>query len=233
MTNSSGRPDAPIPTDPDADAPLDHAAMYALLQNQQRSVQVQMGDFVWLITFAWGVTWFVGFGALWLVDGVDGFRLSVPLAVAVFVVTLVASGLLSAWLGFRSGRGMRGNAAAAFTGIVYGLTWMVGSAAIAILGAGLRSQGMTSDLAAYYYPCAFVLFAGIMYVLAGAIWRAVPSLVGGLWLVVVAVAAAFIPAPHHYLFFAFAGGLGFLALSAVSAIRLRRARSAASGGGRG
>jgi hypothetical protein len=207
--------------------------MYALLQNQQRSTQVQMGDFVWLITLSWGVTWIVGFGALWLVDGIDGFALSVPLAVTLFVVTLVASGLISAWLGFRSGRGMRGNSAAAFTGIVYGITWMVGSTAIAILGGGLRSQGMTADLAAYYYPCAYVLFAGIMYILAGAIWRAVPSLVGGVWLVVVAVAAAFIPYPNHYLFFALAGGLGFLPLSAVSVFRLRRVRAAANGANHG
>lgn len=233
MTENSNRPDAAGSGDTDADEPLDPAAMYALLQNQQRSAQVQMGDFVWLITFSWGVTWLVGFGALWLVDGIDGFTLSVPLAVTVFIVTLVASGLLSAWLGFRSGRGMRGNTGAAFTGIVYGITWMVGSMAIAILGGGLRSHGMTADLAAYYYPCAYVLFAGIMYILAGALWRAVPSLVAGVWLVAVAVAAVFFPYPHHYLFFALAGGLGFLTLSAVSVVRVRRVRSAASGASHG
>ena len=231
MTNTSGRPDDTGA--PDTDAPLDPAAMYQLLQDQQRSTQVQMGDFVWLITLSWGVTWLVGFGALWLIDGVDGFALPVPVAVTVFVAVLVVSGLLSTWLGFRSGRGMRGNAGAAFTGTVYGVTWGIGSMAIAILGGGLRAQGMTGQLAAYYYPCAYVLFAGIMYVLAGAIWHAVPSLVGGLWLVAVAVAAAFIPYPHHCLFFSLAGGLGFLALSAVSVIRLRRVRAATNGGNRG
>jgi hypothetical protein len=215
MTENSGRPDATGPGDLDADAPLDPAAMYALLQNQQRSAQLQMGDFVWLITLSWGVTWLGG------------------VAVTLFIVTLVASGLLSAWLGFRSGRGMRGNGAAAFTGTVYGVTWAVGSTAIAILGGGLRAQGMTADLAAYYYPCAYVLFAGIMYILAGAIWHAVPSLVGGVWLVVVAVAAAFFPYPHHYLFFALAGGFGFLALSAVTVIRSRRVRAAATGANHG
>ena len=229
MTGNSGRADATGQAHADGDEPLDPAAMYALLQNQQRSAQVQMGDFVWLITASWGVTWLLGFGALWLIDGLDGFSLPVPLAVTVFIVTLAVSGLLSAWLGFRSGRGMRGNRAAAFTGTVYGITWAVGSMAIAILGGGLRAQGMTADLAAYYYPCAYVFFAGIMYILAGAIWQAVPSLVGGVWLVVVAVAAAFVPSPNHYLFFSLAGGLGFLALSAVSVVRLRRVRAAASG----
>jgi hypothetical protein len=233
MTSNNGRPDATGSSDSEVDEPLDPAAMYALLQNQQRSAQIQMGDFVWLITFSWGVTWLVGFGALWLIDGVDGFALPVPVAVTVFIATLVASGLLSAWLGFRSGRGMRGNGAAAFTGTVYGITWAVGSTAIAILGGGLRAQGMAADLAAYYYPCAYVLFAGIMYVLAGAIWQAVPSLVGGLWLVVVAVAAAFVPYPNHYLFLALAGGLAFLALSAFGALQQRRVRAATNGANRG
>jgi hypothetical protein len=217
---------------PDSDAPLDPAQMYALLQNQQRSTQVQMGDFVPLIAAAWGVAWLLGFGALWLVDGVPGYSLPVPVAVTVFVATLVLAGGLSAWMGMRSGRGMRGNFAAAFTGIVYGNTWWIGGAAIGILGAGLRSHGMSEEVASFYYPCAYVVFAGIMYAVAGAIWQAVPSLVAGIWLVAVAVAASFFPYPHHYLFLALAAGVGFLALATVSALRLRRIRSAAAGGSR-
>ena len=215
-----------------ADDALDPAAMYALLQNQQRSVQAQMGDFVPLISGAWGVAWLLGFGSLWLIDGVEGFSLPVPVAVTVFVAALVLAGGLSAWLGFRTGRGMRGNTGAAFTGIVFGNLWWVGSAAIGILGSGLRAQGMTEQLANFYYPCAYVLFAGIMYIVAGAIWRTVSSVIAGLWLVVVAAVASLFPYPQHYLFLALAAGIGFLALSLTSALRLRRIRRAAAGGDR-
>jgi len=215
-----------------ADDALDPAAMYALLQNQQRSVQAQMGDFVPLISGAWGVAWLLGFGSLWLIDGVEGFSLPVPIAVTVFVAALVLAGGLSAWLGFRTGRGMRGNTGAAFTGIVFGNLWWVGSAAIGILGSGLRAQGMTEQLANFYYPCAYVLFAGIMYIVAGAIWRTVSSVIAGLWLVIVAAVASLFPYPQHYLFLALAAGIGFLALSLTSALRLRRIRRAAAGGDR-
>jgi len=42
-----------------------------------------------------------------------------------------------------------------------------------------------------------------------------------------------VPYPNHYLFFSLAGGLGFLALSAVSVIRLRRVRAATNGANHG
>ncbi|GAB3607448.1 hypothetical protein GCM10027413_28570 [Conyzicola nivalis] len=232
MTNNSGRPDAP--GSPDSDAPLDPAAMYALLQNQQRSVETQMGAFVPYITLAWGLTWLIGFGSLWLIDGLQpAFSLPLGVAVPIFIATVLISGGFSAWLGIRSGRGMRGNTASAFTGTVYGVTWSIGATALAVFGGALRYQGMSAELANFYYPSAYVLFAGIMYVIAGAIWHAVPSVVAGCWLVLIAVVAPFFGYPGHYLFLALAGGIAFLALSAFGAVQQRRVREAANGGHRG
>ena len=232
MTNTSGGPDDTGA--PDTDAPLDPAAMYQLLQNQQRSVETQMGAFVPYITLAWGITWLLGFGSLWLIDGLKpAFALPVAVAIPVFVATILISGGLSAWLGIRSGRGMRGNSASAFTGTVYGVTWSIGATALAVFGGALRYQGMTVELANFYYPSAYVLFAGIMYIVAAAIWHAVPSLVAGCWLVVIAVVAPFFGYPGHYLFLALAGGLSFLALSAFGALQQRRVRASTNGANRG
>ncbi|WP_411698878.1 hypothetical protein [Conyzicola sp.] len=232
MTKSKSESDAAA--SPDSDAPLDPAAMYALLQNQQRSVETQMGAFVPYITLAWGLTWLIGFGSLWLIDGLQpAFSLPLGVAVPIFIATVVVSGGFSAWLGIRSGRGMRGNSASAFTGTVYGVTWSIGATALAVFGGALRYQGMSAELANFYYPSAYVLFAGIMYIIAGAIWHAVPSVVAGCWLVLIAVIAPFFGYPGHYLFLALAGGIAFLALSALVAVQLRRAREAANGGHRG
>jgi len=232
MTDNSGRTDAT--GSPDTDAPLDPAAMYALLQNQQRSVETQMGAFVPYITLAWGLTWLLGFGALWLIDGLQpAFSLPLGVAIPIFIGTILVSGWFSAWLGIRSGRGMRGNAASAFTGTVYGITWSIGATALAVFGAALRYQGMSAELANFYYPSAYVLFAGIMYIVAAAIWHAVPSLIAGCWLVIIAVAAPFFGYPGHYLFLALAGGLSFLALAAFGAVHQRRVRRAANGGHHG
>jgi len=234
MTKNSGRPDVTGSSTTDGDEPLDPAAMYALLQNQQRSVETQMGAFVPYITLAWGLTWLLGFGSLWLIDGLQPhFSLPIAVAIPIFIATILISGGFSAWLGIRSGRGMRGNSASAFTGTVYGITWSIGATALAVLGGALRSQGMTIELANFYYPSAYVLFAGIMYIVAAAIWHAVPSLIAGCWLVVIAVAAPFFGYPNHYLFLALAGGLSFLALSAFGAVQQRRVRASTNGADRG
>jgi hypothetical protein len=59
----------------------------------------------------------------------------------------------------------------------------------------------------------------------------VPSVVAGLWLVIVAAVASLFPYPQHYLFLALSAGIGFLVLSLTSGLRLRRIRRAAAGGG--
>lgn len=208
------------------DEALDPAAALALLDDQRRSVEGQLAAFVPVIVTAWGIAWLVGFTSLWLIDGLaPAFSLPIPIAVTVFVVLLGAAIAVSAVLGIRSGRGLRGNPREAFAGIVYGCTWTVGSLAILGFGTGLAYNGMSRELANIFYPIAFVLFAGIMYIVGAAVWRAVPMLILGLWTLVVAVAAPFFGAPTHYLVLALGGGLGFLALGVASFVYLRRLRA--------
>ncbi len=195
--------------------------MLALLDDQQRSVESQMAAFVPVIVGAWGIAWVAGFGALWLIDGLaPAFSLPAPVAVTIFVALLGAAIALSTVLGIRSGRGVRGTSGDAFTGAAYGATWMIGSLAVAGLGQGLIANGMSSALAGLYYPAAFVIFSGVMYMLSAAIWRAAPMLVLGVWMLVVGVAAPFFGAPTHYLVLALAGGGGLLLLSAASFVHL-------------
>lgn len=208
------------------DQPLSAAEMLALLDNQQRSVESQMGAFVPIIVGAWGIAWLAGFGALWLIDGLaPAFSLPVPAAVTIFIALLGGAIALSTVLGIRSGRGVRGSRGEAFTGATYGATWMIGSLAVAGLGQGLLANGMSAELAGLYYPCAFVIFSGVMYMLSAVIWHAVPMLVLGVWMLVVGVVAPFFGAPTHYLVLAVAGGGGLLILAAASfahLVRLRR-----------
>lgn len=211
------------------DTPLTPEAMLTLLEDQRRSVEGQIASFVPAIVLAWGITWLLGFGALWLIDGVrPAFALPLPMAVAIFVVLLAASIALSAVLAIRSGRGMRGNPDDAFQGAVYGMTWWVGSIAIFVFAQGLFANGMDRELANIFFPVAFVLFSGIMYILSAAMWRAVPMLLLGVWTVVVCLVAPFFGYPTHYLVLALGGGIGFLVLAIASFIHLSRLRRAAS-----
>ncbi|GAB3616462.1 hypothetical protein GCM10027416_10190 [Okibacterium endophyticum] len=212
------------------DRALDPEEMLALLTQQQRSVEGQIAGFVPLIITAWGIAWLVGFGALWLIDGLgDAFGLPLPVAAWTFGVLIGGASFLSAWLGIRSSRGIRSTPAAAFTGTVYGVTWSAGSLAIYVFGVGLSVNGMPSELMSFFFPSAFVIFAGVMYLLAGAIWHAVPSVVLGGWTLLIGGVAPFFGYPNHYLFLAIAGGLGFLALGLASIAHFRRLKNRMAG----
>ena len=215
---------------PEGEETLDPAAMLTLMQAQQRSVTSQMGRFVGVITATWGAAWLVGFGALWLIDGMQP-SFGIPLAVAawIFGVLIAAAILVSIVLGVRNTAGVRSSPASAFTGAVYGSTWSVSMIALYVLGAGLIANGMSPELATIYFPSAFVLMTGILFMISGAIWHAVPALICGVWLVVVAVIAPFFGYPNHYLFLSLAGGGAFLVLAIGAEVYSRRVRRAAAG----
>ncbi|GAA3590707.1 hypothetical protein GCM10022198_13290 [Klugiella xanthotipulae] len=212
---------------------LDPFAMLALADNQQRSIEQQMGSFVPALALIWAVAWSVGFTMLWLIDGLaPKFSLPLPAAIITFASLILVAAGLSTWMSIRANRGIKSSAESAFTGIIYGAMWAAGSIAIIVFGYGLEANGMSAELATIYYPTAFVLFAGIMYVMAGAIWSESFSAVTGGLLMVLAVVGPFCGYPNHYLWFGLAGGGTFALLALVSFIRLRRVRALAEGGGR-
>ena len=218
---------------PDGDEALDPASMLDLLQAQQRSTTTQMGSFVGMITATWGLAWLLGFGALWLIDGMrPAFAIPVAVAAWAFGLLIAIAIVISIVLGVRNTRGVRGTPASTFTGAVYGSTWSVSMIALYVFGVGLIANGMSPALASVYFPSAYVLMTGVLFMVSGAIWHAVPALVSGIWLVVVAVVAPFFAYPGHYLFLAVAGGGAFLALAIGSEIYSRRVRRAADGGNR-
>ncbi len=193
------------------DAPLDAAAMLALVEREQSGVSRQMARQIPWILLAWGIAWVVGYGALWLIDGAKpAFALPLPVAVVIFAGLLVGAVVLSAIIGARAGRGIRSNRAAAFTGTVFGITGFAGFLSIYVFAAAMSANGMPERLEPIFFPTGMGIIIGIMYLMAGAIWRAVPAVVLGALLLVVALVAPFFGYPNHYLFFALAGGAVFL-----------------------
>jgi hypothetical protein len=197
--------------DIDDDSPLDPAAMLALLEGQQQDFQRKLSAYVPAILLAWGVAWVVGFGALWAIDGAKpGFALPLPIGVGVFVALMVIAIIVSAVAGARSGRGIRNSPSAEFTGKVFGITGSAGFFAIYVFAVALAVNGMDQDLMNIYYPTASGLFIGLIYVIAGGIWRAVPAIWMGVWIGLVSLVAPFFGYPTNYLVFATAGGGAFL-----------------------
>lgn len=208
------------------DAPLDPAAMLALLQGEQSSVQRQIARDVPWILFSWGLAYLLGYGALWLIDGLrPTFALPLAVSVVVFIALLVGATVVSVILGSRTGRGRKASSSAAFTGTVYGVTGSAAFFAMYIFAFALTANGMSESLQTIFFPTAMGIVIAIMYLIAGAIWHAVPSIVMGGGILIVSLVAPFFGYPTHYLVFAIAGGAVFFGGAISTALYTR-------GGGR-
>lgn len=207
-------------TKPDDDAPLDPAAMLALSERQLGRMDSIATRPVAIMLTTWAVAWLVGFFVLWSGYPQSHSPLSVPLPVATAVFTLLIAGaiVLSATVGVRISRGIRG--ASRFSGLVYGLTWPISGTAFWLLGVGLLHNGMPVDLTLIFFPAGYSLMVGLLYLAGAALWRAPVQLILGLWILTVGLAAPFAGFPGNLLVMSLAGGGGF-ALGAVAvALRL-------------
>lgn len=207
-------------TDSPDEGHLDPAEALALAESQQRAVGLSFVKPVALLYLVWGVSWLLGFLALWL-----GYVTEwVPISAAgiAFGVLITAAIVTSAIVGSRIGRGVQGSSE--FQGIVYGLSWPLTGFAFAAVGMGLISQGMSTELASVYFPSAYALMVGILYMVGGALWNARSQLVLGIVLLVIGSVAPFFGAPHNNLVMAIGGGGAFLIGAAHFMIVLRRLR---------
>lgn len=203
---------------------LDPAEALRLLEREQRAFGASIGAAVPAILIAWGIAWTVAFGALWLIDGLaPGFSIPAGVAGVAAGVLIVAAIVLSAILGARGLRGIRSTPATAFTGTVYGASWTIAIVALTAIGLGLVAGGMAPELLWLFYPSAYAFLTGFQYVVAAAIWQAVPSLVMGVWLCAAAAIAPFLGQPGNLLFLAVAGGPPFLAVGIAQLVRTRKA----------
>lgn len=185
--------------------------MLDLVERQQAHVERSSAHLIPWILFAWAVAWPLGYIALWLVDGLQPmFSLPSGVATAIFFGLTAMAIAASAVLGSRSDRGVQTTTGSAFTGTVFGLTSAVALTAIFVLGVQLTAHGMPHEVAGVYFPAIYTMTVGVIYLMAGAVWRAVPCVVLGAMLVAVAVVAGFFPYPSPYLVVGVAGGGVFL-----------------------
>lgn len=202
----------------DEDASLAPQRMLALADAQQRMVAARTASFVPWILVAWGLAWLGGFLALWwdAMQHPEDWRPGPPAGLTLAGL-LVAAGVVSALLSARAGRGLRGTRDAAVVGIVYGNAWWVGALALFVIGQALHRFGMPEQLLAVLYPAAYVFFSGVMYIMGGLIWRALPMMILGAWCMVLAAVGALVAPPASHLVYALAGGGAFLAVAGWSA----------------
>ena len=214
------------PTPPVDDEPLQSPdEALALLREQESALERdQLSGIPWILG-VWGVAWGVGFLALW--SGHEGgnpwFQIPLPIAAVVFGALLIGSIVISAVIGMRLNRGVRGPSN--FSGAVYGIAWPVVSLGAYLIGVALALGGMDSTLQSLYFPAIYALVAGAMYLMGAALWRSIDQLVLGAVIIVAGTVAPFFGAPTNNLVMAVLGGGAFLVAAVVMRASLsRRAR---------
>lgn len=178
--------------------------MLDLIDNQQRRVDRETRiPVVWLYAI-WAFAWLVGFLALYLASF---GALSPAFAGILFAVLILGSIIASGIVGSRIGRGLRG--ASQFAGAVYGLSWTFCSIAFALLGIGLISQGLPDDLTGLYFPSAYALMCGTLYLGGAALWHDRLQLILGLALLLLGSVVPFLGYGANLLVMAIGGAVIF------------------------
>ncbi|WP_243696165.1 hypothetical protein [Labedella phragmitis] len=207
------------------DAPMSAAQMLELSRAQQQRVADFFETPTLIIVATWGVAWFVGFLALWLGRPASVLPIPGDIAGTAFAVLMIVGVVTSVVVGSRTGAGVKGRER--FEGAVYGISWGAACTAVPVLGGALQRAGMTTDVAALFYPAAYCIVIGTLYLVGAALWQDRSMIVVGAWILLVGVVAPYFGAPASYLVMSLAGGGAFLVYAALllgARSRVKRSR---------
>ena len=201
----------------DVPAGDDPAALLALIAAQRENTRRRTSPTMAVIGTAWGVSWLLGYLALYLTfDGVTSpwwaFLIFVGLLVLAMVVTAVHTA--------RRVSGLGGDSAT--VGAMYGWGWIIGFVAAALIFASVARAGAGPEVMAVLSNAVSALVVGLMYLAGGMLWREGRMFALGAWIALIAGLASLIGAPTTYLVMALAGGGGFLVAAIVDAVVTRR-----------
>jgi len=173
-----------------------------------------------LIYGAWGLAWLIGCGAMWLsVLGQHPFRGAAGWASAVLGVGIGLAIVVTAIATVRASSGVGG--VSARQGMMFGLAWPVGFAALFIIIGAASHFGASARVMGVLGAAGPLLLVGLIYMVAAGLWLDWVMFFLGVWELVVAAAGAW-TGPVGVLFMdAVAGGGGFLAAAALLAWRNR------------
>jgi hypothetical protein len=173
-----------------------------------------------LIYGAWGVAWLIGCGAMWLsVLGQHPFRGAAGWASAVLGTGIALAIVATAITTGRAGRGVGG--VSARQGMMFGLSWPVGFAALFSLIGAVAHFGASPSVMGVLGAVGPLVVVGLIYMVAAGMWLDRIMFWLGAWELLVAAVGAWTGPVGVLLMDAVAGGGGFLAASALVAWRNR------------
>ncbi len=208
-------------SDPD-DRPLEPREMLALLDGQTNTVRRAFEAQVPVYYYVWAFAWFVGYLVYWAGSPGSGSPVQLPAvpAIVVFAVLIAGAAVVSAVVGIRANRGIKGQSD--WVGTIYGLSWPILGGAIAFVGVGLMRAGMTVELATIYFTSAYAILVAALYFAGAMIWRSLDQLVIGGILAIAAAVTPMVGYPTNLLAMALIAGPALLIGGIIATVRVRR-----------
>ncbi|MEU1878700.1 hypothetical protein ABZ470_15420 [Streptosporangium sp. NPDC020072] len=187
----------------DDDRPLSPEEMLRLIEEQQATTTRRLGGDPLLTHTPWGITWFAGFGALFLNYAYGLLSRSTALAVLFALMVLSMATTLFAQRTV-SGQ-VRGEAAD--RGMMYGISWSFGFACVVAICVRL-SLLLPSEESGLLWAVTSMTVVAVLYAVGGALWRVRTMFFLGAWLAALNVAGAIAgPTVHALLMSVGAGGV--------------------------
>ncbi|WP_283134488.1 hypothetical protein [Rhizohabitans arisaemae] len=199
----------------DEDGPLGPAETLLLIEQQRAKTIWWLGGDPLLMYTTWGVTWLLGFGALFLYLGYGALTQATALLVLFgFMSAAMAILVITRW---RIGGSVRGDSADRSR--MYGFAWGLGLACTIALSIRLSRLLPPPEVSLVWAATSMTVVA-ILYIMGGLLYQDQPMMRLGLWVAVLNVIGTVSgPAPHA-LIMSFGAGGGFI----VAGIVLHRRR---------
>ncbi|WP_312182564.1 hypothetical protein, partial [Arthrobacter sp.] len=212
------------PLGPGTDPALDLRAALAVVQDAERAARRNLGGNTPQAYLIWGLTWVVGYGALWASQ--KGSPLAPETALVILGVALATATVSTIMIFARSSKGIRGQSA--FQGGMYGAAWALGFTVMGIISSIIGRLIEDFWLRGMLVNSIAVLIVGLLYITGGTTFNDRAQSYLGVWLLVVTL-IGLMSGPDHFLaVFLFLGSPGLLLGALVEYLRTRRRRTAAA-----
>lgn len=205
-------------------AGLDPADVLRLIQQQQEAARDATEPDGRLLFGVWGLAWLLGYLAMWVAVRDTGSPQ--PWAGWVLAGCLVGAMTFTIVHSVTRTAGTRGTSAR--IGAMYGWTWFLAFTTFGVMLGAMGNAGASPEVMAVATNGFACLIVGVMYIAGGLLFGESRLAAAGVWMLIIAVAAAFAGMPNTYLVMALAGGGGFLVMAVVEQVLRTRRRSPAT-----
>jgi len=195
----------------------------ALIDEQRRQVAASLFPGPTPILAAWGCTYLIGFGVLWLTAGRQGAFAAWGADLVLAGLGVLASAVAVARM-TRLGRGVEGPSRR--SAVMFSWCWPATLVGVFAFDLGLSRHGVPEAALSLLWPGSFLLVGAVLFLTAGVLFGDRAQFGLGLWSLAVAAASTFAGRPGNFAVLALAGGGGLLVASVFGFLAARGARVA-------